>query len=221
MYVNKPSINNQHTLNLQLEALPNKFHDIPEHKNEPSKARLSHDQKAIKESKCLNAVQIYDYLISGEGGIDPDKDIDEDDLFDCQRVMSSTLEDAYDLSSTFRRLFNYAYDNGLNDVRERWLLGAGEEFGATVTKEQISDAGGRKVICMNVDEPKDKYACISGEYQFDIERSIIHEVVHALTLFVDKEDDHPRGPVVEYTNIILKEMGNKSPARTSYQLPDV
>lgn len=51
---------------------------------------------------------------------------------------------------------------------------------------------------------------------FDTKRSFIHEVVHALTHLQDKEENHPRGPVVEYTNIILKEMGHPSPPRMVY-----
>ncbi|HAZ2842999.1 TPA: type III secretion system effector protease PipA, partial [Salmonella enterica subsp. enterica serovar Typhimurium] len=51
---------------------------------------------------------------------------------------------------------------------------------------------------------------------FDTKRSFIHEVVHALTHLQDKEENHPRGPVVEYTNIILKEMGHLSPPRMAY-----
>ncbi|EBL4677914.1 PipA/GogA/GtgA family type III secretion system effector, partial [Salmonella enterica subsp. enterica serovar Kentucky] len=47
-------------------------------------------------------------------------------------------------------------------------------------------------------------------------RSFIHEVVHALTHLQDKEENHPRGPVVEYTNIILKEMGHPSSPRMVY-----
>ncbi|ECQ7480431.1 PipA/GogA/GtgA family type III secretion system effector, partial [Salmonella enterica] len=44
-----------------------------------------------------------------------------------------------------------------------------------------------------------------------------HEVVHALTHLQDKEENHPRGPVVEYTNIILKEMGHAAPPRIAYE----
>ncbi|SUG89066.1 PipA [Salmonella enterica subsp. enterica] len=51
---------------------------------------------------------------------------------------------------------------------------------------------------------------------FDIKRSFIHEVVHALSHLQDKEKNHPGDPVVEYTNIILKEMGHPSPPGMAY-----
>lgn len=44
----------------------------------------------------------------------------------------------------------------------------------------------------------------------------MHEIVHALTMLPDEDNNHARGAVVEYTNIILKEMGNKEPARFKY-----
>ncbi|EBX1580218.1 PipA/GogA/GtgA family type III secretion system effector, partial [Salmonella enterica subsp. enterica serovar Oranienburg] len=42
------------------------------------------------------------------------------------------------------------------------------------------------------------------------------EVVHALSHLQDKEKNHPGDPVVEYTNIILKEMGHPSPPGMAY-----
>ncbi|EDG3418999.1 PipA/GogA/GtgA family type III secretion system effector, partial [Salmonella enterica subsp. enterica serovar Newport] len=81
---------------------------------------------------------------------------------------------------------------------------------------------GRKVIALNLDDTDDDsipecYESNDGPQPFDTTRSFIHEVVHALTHLQDKEDNNPRGPVVEYTNIILKEMGHTSPPRIAYE----
>jgi hypothetical protein len=48
----------------------------------------------------------------------------------------------------------------------------------------------------------------------------MHEVVHALIELPDCTftPKYPRGPLVEYTNIILYEMGYKHPFRISYYL---
>ncbi len=78
---------------------------------------------------------LAEYLISGPGGMDPDIEIDDDTYDECREVLSRILEDAYTQSGTFRRLMNYAYDQELHDVEQRWLLGAGENFGTTVTDE--------------------------------------------------------------------------------------
>ncbi|EGN5139665.1 PipA/GogA/GtgA family type III secretion system effector, partial [Salmonella enterica] len=160
--------------------------------------------------------------ISGPGGMDPDIEIDDDTYDECREVLSRILEDAYTQSGTFRRLMNYAYDQELHDVEQRWLLGAGENFGTTVTDEDLESSEGRKVIALNLDDTDDDsipecYESNDGPQPFDTTRSFIHEVVHALTHLQDKEDSNPRGPVVEYTNIILKEMGHAAPPRIAYE----
>ena len=197
------------------------FPDIPEHADAPSPVRLSYDKIATNSDFKLNPECLAEYFISGPGGIDPDIEIDDDIYADCYQRLSEILEDAYTQSETFRRLMNHAYDKELYDIEQRWLLGAGEAFGATITPEQLSVSEGRKVICLNLDEDNDGdnpeyYESSDGPKPFDTERSFIHEIVHALTHLEDKEDNHPRGPVVEYTNIILRELGNQSAPRIIY-----
>ncbi|EAA1888330.1 PipA/GogA/GtgA family type III secretion system effector [Salmonella enterica] len=198
------------------------FPDLPEHQDNPSQLRLQHDGLATDDKARLEPMCLAEYLISGPGGMDPDIEIDDDTYDECREVLSRILEDAYTQSGTFRRLMNYAYDQELHDVEQRWLLGAGENFGTTVTDEDLESSEGRKVIALNLDDTDDDsipecYESNDGPQPFDTTRSFIHEVVHALTHLQDKEDNNPRGPVVEYTNIILKEMGHTSPPRIAYE----
>ncbi|ECO6365485.1 type III secretion system effector protease PipA [Salmonella enterica subsp. enterica] len=196
------------------------FPDIPEHAPNPSRLRLAHDSLAINSEFRLEPESVVEYLISGAGGIDPDTEIDDDTYDECYDELSSVLQNAYTQSETFRRLMNYAYEKELHDVEQRWLLGAGEAFETTVAQEHFKLSEGKKVICLNLDDSDDLYTehyeSNEGPQLFDIKRSFIHEVVHALTHLQDKEENHPRGPVVEYTNIILKEMGHPSPPRMAY-----
>ncbi|EAB2651111.1 PipA/GogA/GtgA family type III secretion system effector [Salmonella enterica] len=197
------------------------FPDIPEHAQNPSQLRLAHDSLAINSEFRLEPVYLVEYLISDAGGIDPDTEIDDDTYEECHHELSRILQNAYTQSGTFRRLMNYAYEKELRDVEQRWLLGAGEAFETTVTPEDFTLSEGRKVICLNLDDTDDDlspeyYESNDGPQPFDTERSFIHEVVHALTHLQDEEENHPRGPVVEYTNIILKEMGHPSPPRMAY-----
>ncbi|ECJ2546623.1 PipA/GogA/GtgA family type III secretion system effector [Salmonella enterica subsp. arizonae] len=197
------------------------FPDIPEHAQNPSQLRLAHDSLAINSEFRLEPVYLVEYLISDAGGIDPDTEIDDDTYEECHHELSRILQNAYTQSGTFRRLMNYAYEKELRDVEQRWLLGAGEAFETTVTPEDFTLSEGRKVICLNLDDTDDDlspeyYESNDGPQPFDTERSFIHEVVHALTYLQDEEENHPRGPVVEYTNIILKEMGHPSPPRMAY-----
>ncbi|EDI5379296.1 PipA/GogA/GtgA family type III secretion system effector [Salmonella enterica subsp. enterica serovar Enteritidis] len=170
------------------------FPDIPEHAPNPSRLRLAHDSLAINSEFRLEPECVVEYLISGAGGIDPDTEIDDDTYDECYDELSSVLQNAYTQSETFRRLMSYAYEKELHDVEQRWLLGADD-----------SD-----------DSYTEHYESNEGRQLFDTKRSFIHEVVHALTHLQDKEENHPRGPVVEYTNIILKEMGHPSPPRMVY-----
>lgn len=197
------------------------FPDIPEHVQTPSQLRLAHDNLAINSEFRLEPEYVVEYLIAGAGGIAPDTEIDDDTYDECYGELSSVLQNAYTQSGTFRRLMNYAYEKELHDVERRWLLGAGEAFETTVSPEDLKLSEGRRVICLNLDDTDDDsypdhYESNEGPQPFDTTRSFIHEVVHALTHLQDKEENHPRGPVVEYTNIILKEMGHPSPPIMSY-----
>ncbi|HAU3242416.1 TPA: PipA/GogA/GtgA family type III secretion system effector [Salmonella enterica subsp. diarizonae serovar 50:k:z35] len=196
------------------------FPDIQEHAETPSQLRLAYDKLAINSEFRLEPEYVVEYLISGAGGIDPDTKIDDDTYDECCHELSRILQNAYAQSGTFRRLMNYAYEKELYDVEQRWLLGAGEAFETTVTPEDLTLSEGRKVICLNLDDTDDSsteyYESNDGPQPFDTERSFIHEVIHALTHLQDEEKNHPRGPVVEYTNIILKEMGHPSPPRMAY-----
>ncbi|EHF9575066.1 PipA/GogA/GtgA family type III secretion system effector [Salmonella enterica subsp. enterica serovar Newport] len=196
------------------------FPDIQEHAENPSQLRLAYDKLAINSEFRLEPEYVVEYLISGAGGIDPDTEIDDDTYDECHHELSRILQNAYAQSGTFRRLMNYAYEKELYDVEQRWLLGAGEAFETTVTPEDLTLSEGRKVICLNLDDTDDSsteyYESNDGPQPFDTERSFIHEVIHALTHLQDEEKNHPRGPVVEYTNIILKEMGHPSPPRMAY-----
>lgn len=131
------------------------FPDLPEHQDNPSQLRLQHDGLATDDKARLEPMCLAEYLISGPGGMDPDIEIDDDTYDECREVLSRILEDAYTQSGTFRRLMNYAYDQELHDVEQRWLLGAGENFGTTVTDEDLESSEGRKVIALNLDDTDD------------------------------------------------------------------
>ncbi|HGJ5877384.1 MAG TPA: PipA/GogA/GtgA family type III secretion system effector [Arsenophonus sp.] len=61
------------------------------------------------------------------------------------------------------------------------------------------------------------YRIYNGNYApFSLTRAFMHEIIHALTMLPDEDNNHDRGAIVEYTNIILKEIGNKEPARFKY-----
>ncbi len=109
------------------------FPDLPEHQDNPSQLRLQHDGLATDDYARRDPMWHAECLISGPGGMDPDIEIDDDTYDEWREVLSRIIEDAYTQSGTFRRLINYAYDQELHDVEQRWLLGAGENLVTTVT----------------------------------------------------------------------------------------
>jgi hypothetical protein len=200
-------------------ALVLKFRDLQPQMDQPSYDRMCHDILATDSRVRYTGEQLPELFIEGPGSMDPDRDIG---CLAFERIFSrleSVLHGAYTDSPTFRRLFNHAADTHLRDTR--WLLAADEAFGTTVTAEQRAAAGNRAVIALNGDPFEEggdlaAYICADGAHPFSGMRSYIHEIIHALTGLTDAEANHPRGAVVEYENIILKELGEDSPARIAY-----
>lgn len=171
----------------------------------PSRLRHWLDQYAVDASKRSFSEDHFDLLIRGRDPSDSEQAVD-------RAFLGSLLREAYLESPTFRRLFNYAYDTYLRNPSNRWLLRVDDEYATS-----MPHVAEQTVISVNLD-PDDTavYATAQGVHRFDAQRSFLHEVIHALTLMGDVEQGNPRGPVVEYTNIILKEMGHDAPARTRY-----
>lgn len=200
-------------------ALVLKFRDLQPQMDEPSYDRMCHDALATDFRVRFTGEELLVLFIEGPGSMDPDRDIG---CLAFDRILGrleSVLHGAYTGSATFRRLFNHAADTHLRDTR--WLLAADEAFGTTVTAEQRAAAGNRSVIALNGDPFEEggdlaTYVCADGVHPFSGMRSYVHEIIHALTGLTDAEANHPRGAVVEYENLVLKELGEDSPARVAY-----
>ncbi len=202
------------------QVLTEKFPDLQMQMDYPSLERVRHDVYARDSGSRFTSEQLFDLLIAGPGAMDPDDEVGAEEFDTVADRLQEILMMAYDNSPTFRRLFNHAADTHLRETR--WHLAPGEAFGTTVMQQQRQAAGDRAVIALNCDplEPGDGdcYASASGPQPFSSLRSYVHEVIHALTGLTDVEQGHPRGPVVEYENLIMKEIGDDSPARTDYEL---
>jgi hypothetical protein len=203
-------------------ALTERFPDLQPQSDNPSLMRIAFDTLALDRRARFTFGQMLDLFIEGAGSMDPARDVPADIFDRVVNHLEHVLFQAYACSPTFRRLFNYAVDTHLRDTR--WLLAAGEAFGTTVTEQQRAAAGNRSVIALNCDpfeagRDPGVYACADGVHPFSGVRSYVHEIVHALTGLTDTEEGHPRGAVVEYENLIMKEMGVDSPARIAYEVP--
>ncbi|WP_139104782.1 PipA/GogA/GtgA family type III secretion system effector, partial [Salmonella enterica] len=81
--------------------------------------------------------------------------------------------------------------------------GAGENFGTTVTDEDLESSEGRKVSARNLDETDEEARPEweerkEGPQPGEKTREGRNEVVQELTQIKDKEDKNKRGKVVEY-----------------------
>jgi hypothetical protein len=201
------------------QVLTERFPDLQMQMDNPSLERVRHDVYARDPSLRYTCDELFDLLIAGPGSMDPDQEVEADEFDAVAGHLEDVLIEAYEGSPTFRRLFNHAANTHLRDTR--WYLAPSEAFGTTVTPQQREAAGNRMVIALNCDLLElggdDDYACASGRHPFSVTRSYVHEVVHALTGLTDVEEGHPRGAVVEYENLIMKEIGEDSPARTHYE----
>lgn len=219
------SVNGNQTIAAAERALTARFPDLQPQLDYPSAMRCRHDDLATDSvSRAFTFRQMLDLFIEGPGSMDPAHEIRSEDFDRVVSQLECTLFEAYEESPTFRRLFNHAVDTHLSD--SRWLLAAGEAFGTIVTERQHEAAGNRWVIGLNCDPFEASrhpgvYACADGSHSFSAMRLYMHEIVRALTRIPDSAEVHPRGAVVEYENLILKEMREDSPARIAYEAPSL
>lgn len=207
----QPSNNND-------KNLANKYPDLKIQLTDPSPTRKSHDKIATNSDKIHLPEHVTSLFLSNKK---IESELDENQYQLCNQELATIMTTAYDNSPTFRRLFNYAYDNYLCDG-DKWYLSTQDAFSTTVTAAEITAENSKKIISLTTDPANclrfnEDYQLENGNYApFSLTRAFMHEIVHALTMLPDEDNNHDRGAVVEYTNIILKEMGNKKPARFKY-----
>ncbi|KAJ3636330.1 hypothetical protein Zmor_008714 [Zophobas morio] len=210
------------------KELADQFPDLEEQLNAPDPLLVAHDLRAMnksnryagRENTTINLfVNNIAYTKSGYEG-----NLDLNELYarheKCYLVLKENIKEAYKRSPTFRRLFNYAYDNRLHNRSERWDM-------MPLTEERVG-SGKERLTELYADQEnlrREQLYYQSGPclVPFSTERAYMHEVIKALTLLSNNvTETHPRGPVVEYTNIILKEMNLATPVRTRYivNVPD-
>jgi hypothetical protein len=217
------------------QELKRRFPDLELQLLRPDLLLVNHDKRAIDDAnryvgKEDNLVQYlirsnHRYLFK-EGYINTkflERDDHEHDY--CFNGLRKNVSEAYKRSPTFRRLFNYAYDNELKDIDNR--------LGILLLDPSQTPATGERVVegVRIIDLYADMRAIMNKTYyqsgpclvHYSVERLYLREVVKALTGLRDVSDGSSRGPIVEYTNIILKEMNLAVPVRTQFDnsLPDV
>ncbi|KAJ3636300.1 hypothetical protein Zmor_008973, partial [Zophobas morio] len=130
------------------------------------------------------------------------------------------VKNVYGESPTFRRLFNYACDKSLKYKENRWLIAPEEHFRTTVTPEDLKDAfGGERAIGMNLEVPRRLlYQGINDLVYYTERHATLNEVIKALLIDYHSEDllGTLNELVVNYVNIVLREMKDDVPLRARY-----
>ena len=171
----------------------------------PSALRKAHDNAAFDDRAYLPLSQLTEYLVSADSLKRSGKATEH---MAALEVLDRTVKSAYEKSPCFRRLFNFAWGERLNDKNARAAISVfdrGEqETSSVLALPNVLKRG-----------PKPKYESAIGTSRLSDERAALNSVVKLLTQLPEQELGHPRGPIPEYVNIILKEMGIRDSAQTA------
>lgn len=172
---------------------------------QPSIARRGHDVRANDDSRKLELSRIGEHFVkvlSNTAGKEQRA---------AAALLTDTLKNAYEKSPTFRRIYNHTWEQDLHMPVRRWSVGT--HAAAALADPQLG------LDQLTVPSAAQMYQSARGAYPLDPQRSVLNALLPALTGLVMEELNHPRGPIVEYANIILKEMGHPAPACSIRTLP--
>lgn len=189
------------------QQLSRRFPDLDMQLRDPAPARLAHDRLALDPGQRFPRQQIVDRLIAGPAPLSVDREHALGEYALGLAQLGSTLSIAYDLSATFRRLFNQAWDTDLKHPDRRCLLHISTEAsGLAVTGMRVMELAPSTAVL-------ESYQSHRGPQPLSWARLCLQEVIGVLTGLPGAADHlHPRGAIVEYANIVLKEMGCCRPA---------
>ena len=95
------------------KLLAERFPDLEMQLHNPAPSRLAHDRHATDSSMRFDPQSIYEQFIRGPGMREKNRTIILAEYIECRGRIDSTIVSAYELSPTFRRIFNRAYEVSL------------------------------------------------------------------------------------------------------------
>lgn len=186
------------------QSLASIHRDMADQAMNPSGLRKIHDNAAFDDHSRLPLSQLTEYLVSADS-LKPNGKSTEH--MAALEVLDKTVKSAYEKSPCFRRLFNLAWVDRLNDQHARVPISIVDRG----KQESSSELALPNVLKRG---PKPKYESAIGLSRLSDERAVLNSVVKSLTQLPDQEPGHPRGPNPEYVNIIIKQMGIRDSAQT-------
>ncbi|WP_407364525.1 PipA/GogA/GtgA family type III secretion system effector (plasmid) [Pseudomonas luteola] len=181
----------------------------------PSTLRKQHDLKAVDDSFRIELARLGEYLFSAEGQSADGKQADH---IKTMAALKETLIKSYESSPAFRRLYNHALSSGRLTVGGRFDLTLASP--TTRSRRSIPLLHDQATSESQAHQPVLAYQTNSGNRVSSNRRIQIEQLLSAITGLSNSEDMHPRGPLQEYVNIVLKEMGERTePALIALEEP--
>jgi hypothetical protein len=204
----RPTISDTHASAPTLDAdqlLASTHSDMIDQMKNPSPLRKQHDAQAIDHERRFELGRLKDYLLSpatlraaDQGGVSGG----------AIATVSDTLVRSYERSPTFRRLFNHSFkanhlsQAGRFDIREQPPVAPARTGHIVLIDSHQPDRG--PFASQRV------YQGTAGKVSASRKRMLLEQLLAAVTGLPDTEKGHLRGPIQEYTNIVLKESGERA-----------
>lgn len=178
--------------------------DMADQAQNPSALRKAHDNAAFDDHSHLPLSRLTEYLVNADSLRVSGKSTEHIAAFE---VLDRTVKSAYEKSPCFRRLFNFAWADRLNDQKARVSI-------SVVDQSKQESSSGLALPDVLKRGPRPKYESAIGLIRLSDERAVLSSVIKLLTQLPESEPEHPRGPNPEYVNIILKQMNLRDSAQT-------
>nr|WP_129591729.1 MULTISPECIES: PipA/GogA/GtgA family type III secretion system effector [unclassified Pseudomonas] len=171
----------------------------------PSLLRHEHDLKAIDTSHRLEPARLREYLLT------PEALKIEGKTQAYQRHLSTLLETmvkAYQQSPTFRRLCNYAVATGRLDNQGQFSL----TLEAKPNPPHALTPTLRSAHNLDYQPYRsaEHFQSATGQEKPSRQRLAMDQMLAAITGLPRTEGNHPRGPINEYANIVLKDISPRT-----------
>lgn len=185
------------------QALAARHSDMFEQCRNPSLLRKQYDLLAMDDRPVFELSRLQEHMFVEDSGEDESKEI-----LRAKQALIETLILCYDKSSAFRRLYNHAFKTSTLDEGGRFTL---------ELQPHTGDSQSLLPILVDTKAPQKEHHRPDISYKLATEERVCSPRRHWAELLIasitglpQREENHPRGPIQEYANIILTQTGPSS-----------
>ncbi|MHC8403394.1 PipA/GogA/GtgA family type III secretion system effector [Pseudomonas sp. MDT1-17] len=185
------------------QTLATRHSDMFEQWKNPSRLRKQYDLQALDDGPVFELSRLQEHLLVDVSGADESKEI-----VCAKQILIETLILCYDKSSTFRRLYNHAFEASILNEGGRFTLELQPHTGDFQSLfPLLADTKAPQKELHRIDTP---HSLSTGERACSPRRHWTEQLIASITGLPQREENHPRGPIQEYANIILTQTGRSS-----------